>query len=275
MVDNMDQGIGRIMQSLKDTNRFEDTLILFFQDNGGCAENYGRNMGQWKKGNYSKRADQPTLKPLAADHLQKHMRPKQTRDGWPVLTGPGVMPGPADTYIGYGRGWANVSNTPFRTYKHWEHEGGISSPLIVHWPAEVIRKGEIEHQPGHLIDIMATCVDVSEADYPVEFGGERIQPMEGVSLVPAFLGERLSREAPLYWEHEGNRAVRVGDWKLVSKRSVGEWELYDLSKDRSELHDLAEAQPERVKAMAARWHMWALRANVFPLTPYYKNRKRG
>ena len=89
------------------------------------------------------------------------------------------------------------------------------------------------------------------------------------------LGERLSREAPLYWEHEGNRAVRVGDWKLVSKRSVGEWELYDLSKDRSELHDLAEAQPERVKAMAARWHMWALRANVFPLTPYYKNRKRG
>jgi arylsulfatase A-like enzyme len=275
MVDNMDQGIGRIVQSLKDTNRFEDTLILFFQDNGGCAENYGRNMGQWKKGNYPKRADQPTLKPLAADHLQKHMQPKQTRDGWPVLTGPGVMPGPADTYIGYGRGWANVSNTPFRTYKHWEHEGGISSPLIVHWPAKVVRKGGIEHQPGHLIDIMATCVDVSEADYPAEFGGERIQPMEGVSLVPAFLGERLSREAPLYWEHEGNRAVRVGDWKLVSKRSVGEWELYDLSKDRSELHDLAEAQPERVKAMAARWHMWALRANVFPLTPYYKNRKRG
>ena len=275
MVDNMDQGIGRIVQSLKDTNRFEDTLILFFQDNGGCAENYGRNMGQWKKGNYPKRADKPTLEPLPADHLQKHMQPKQTRDGWPVLTGPGVMPGPADTFIGYGRGWANVSNTPLRTYKHWVHEGGIASPLIVHWPAKVSRKGEIEHQPGHLIDIMATCVDVSEVDYPTEYQGERIQPMEGVSLVPAFLGEPLSREAPLFWEHEGNRAVRMGDWKLVSKRSIGDWELYDLSKDRSELHDLADAQPERVQAMAARWHMWALRANVFPLTPYYKNRKRS
>ncbi len=275
MVDNMDQGIGRIVQSLKDTDRLEDTLILFFQDNGGCAENYGRNMGQWKKGDYPKRADKPTLKPLADDYLQKHMQPKQTRDGWPVLTGPGVMPGPEDTYIGYGRGWANVSNTPFRTYKHWEHEGGISSPLIVHWPAKVTRKGAIDEQPGHLIDIMATCVDVSNAEYPAEYEGERIQPMEGVSLVPAFLGEPLVREEPLFWEHEGNRAVRVGDWKLVSKHSVGEWELYDMSKDRSELHDLAEAQPKRVKAMAARWHMWALRANVFPLTPYYNNRKRG
>lgn len=277
MVDNMDQGIGRIVDSLKETNRFEDTLILFFQDNGGCAENYGRNPGQWKNGNYPKRADKPTLPPLPADYLQKDMQPKQTRDGWPVLTGPGVMPGPADTYIGYGRGWANVSNTPFRTYKHWEHEGGIATPLIAHWPSKITRKGELEHQPSHLIDIMATCVDLGEAEYPEEFAGERIQPMEGVSLAPAFAGESLERQAPLFWEHEGNRAIRVGDWKLVSKQSnKGRWELYDLDKDRSELHDLAEAQPERVKSMAAQWHMWALRANVFPLTPYYKNRrKRG
>lgn len=270
MIDNMDQGIGRIVQSLKDTNRFEDTLMLFFQDNGGCAEAYGRRPRK-VNGAWPTRADKPSLEPLPADYLQPHMQPKQTRDGWPVLVGPGVMPGPADTYIGYGREWANVSNTPFREYKHWVHEGGISTPLIAHWPNKIVRQGELEHQPSHLIDIMATCVDVSDADYPVEKDGTRIQPMEGVSLLPAFMGDPLAREEPLYWEHEGNRAIRMGDWKLVSKRAGGgAWELYDLAVDRSELRDLAANQPERVKAMAARWHMWALRANVFPLTPYRK-----
>ena len=183
------------------------------------------------------------------------------------------MPGPADTYIGYGRGWATVSNTPFREYKHWEHEGGISSPLIAHWPREITRKGELEHQAGHLIDLMATCVDISDAAYPKEYHGERIQPMEGKSLLPVFKGEKLERDA-LYWEHEGNRAIRMGKWKLVSMHSKGDWELYDIAKDRSELHDRAAEQPKRVHAMAAKWHMWALRANVFPLTPYYKDKRK-
>ena len=276
MVDNMDRGIGRVMKALKDAERLEDTLILFLQDNGGCAEAYGRNPKK-KEGAWPKRAEGPTLEPLADDYLQPHMQPKQTRDGWPVLTGRGVMAGPADTYIGYGRAWANVSNTPFREYKHWEHEGGISSPLIAHWPAKITRRGEIEHQAGHLADIMATCVDISGARYPEKRGGEWIQPAEGVSLMPAFLGERLERSDALYWEHEGNRAIRVGKWKLVSKLSNrNAWELYDITQDRSELHDLAAEQPERVQAMAAKWHMWALRANVFPLTPYYaKRKKRG
>ena len=276
MVDNMDQGIGRLVTALKETDRFENTLILFLQDNGGCAEAYGRRPKKLDDGSWPARASKPTLEPLAADYLQPHMQPRQTRDGWPVLTGPGVMPGPADTYIGYGREWANVSNTPFREYKHWEHEGGISSPLIAHWPAGIQRRGDIEHQVGHLIDIMATCVDLGEASYPEKVDGERIQPMEGVSLKPAMQGKPLVREQPLFWEHEGNRAIREGDWKLVSKLSGGNaWELYNMATDRSELHDQAEAQPERVQAMAAKWHMWALRANVFPLTPYYSPKRRA
>lgn len=272
MVDNMDQGIGRIVQALHDTDTFDNTLILFFQDNGGCAENYGRNPAK-KDGAWPARADRPSLEPLPDDYLQTHMQPKQTRDGWPVLTGPGVLAGPAETYIGYGREWANVSNTPFREYKHWEHEGGISSPLIAHWPAGIARRGELEQQPGHVIDVMATCIDVGAAGYPEKHNGEVIQPMEGVSLKPAFQGEALDRENPLYWEHEGNRAIRMGEWKLVSKYATGNaWELYNMERDRSELHDLAGEQPERVRSMAARWHMWALHANVFPLRPYSKNR---
>ena len=125
--------------------------------------------------------------------------------------GYGVLPGPADTYIAYGRGWANVSNTPFREYKHWVHEGGISTPLIAHWPSRVKTKGELRHQPGHLIDVMATCLDVAGAKIP-----EGRTPPEGVSLVPALDGKPLQREA-IYWEHEGNRAVRQGKWKLVAK----------------------------------------------------------
>ncbi len=163
------------------------------------------------------RADEPTLPVLPADYLQPDMTPKQTRDGYPMRTGKGSMAGPADTAIGYGRGWATVSNTPFREYKHWTHEGGISTPLIAHWPDKITRHGELEHTPGHLIDLMATAVDVSGATYPETYhDGQKIKPMEGKSLVPAFLGKPIEREA-IYWEHEGNRAIRVGDYKLVAK----------------------------------------------------------
>jgi arylsulfatase len=134
MVDRMDQGIGRIVKSLEENGQLENTLILFMQDNGGCAETLGRNPSQRQE-----RAGKPTLPPLPDDYLQPDMIPKQTRDGWPVLQGKGVLPGPADTFIAYGRGWANVSNTPFREYKHWVHEGGISTPLIAHWPAGITR----------------------------------------------------------------------------------------------------------------------------------------
>ena len=267
MVDNMDQGIGRIIDSLKSTGEFGDTLIFFLQDNGGCAEGYGRGV---RKNDGDGRADGPTLPPMSPEELQRDMQPKQTRDGWPVLTGPGVMAGPADTYIGYGRGWANVSNTPFREYKHWVHEGGISTPLIIHWPRGITRRGELEKQPGHLVDIMATCVDLAEASYPKEYGGRKVQPMEGKSLRPVFSGKTIERDA-IYWEHEGNRAIRLGNLKLVGKHRKP-WELYDIAADRSELHNLAALRPDVVCHLADRWHAWAKRARVYPLTPYYNNK---
>ena len=167
------------------------------------------------------RAGKPSLVALPDEYLQTRMEPRQTRDGYPVRKGKGVMAGPADTYTGYGRGWATVSNTPFREYKHWVHEGGISTPLIVHWPDKVERKGELETAPGHVVDLMATAIDVASADYPTSYHENRdIIPMEGQSLVPAFLGQKIEREA-IYWEHEGNRAIRVGDYKLVAKGADG------------------------------------------------------
>jgi arylsulfatase len=189
----------------------------------------------------------------------------QTRDGRLVRTGPAVLAGGPDTFVAYGRNWANVSNTPFREYKHWVHEGGISTPLIVHWPAGIpkAREGAIETQPGHVIDIMATCVDLSGAAYPKELNGNTIKPMEGVSLRPSFAGEPLNRPNPIFWEHESNRAVRDGNWKLVAKGGQS-WELYDMVKDRTEMHDLAAQHPEKVKEMSAKWDAWAARANVLP-----------
>lgn len=256
MLDSMDQGIGRLVKSLKENQQFENTLILYLQDNGGCAEGMGRN------GPYVARQEHPTLKNLPADYLQPDMIPKQTRDGFPMRQGNGVMPGGADTYIGYGASWANVSNTPFREYKHWEHEGGISSPLIAHWPKGIVEKrGKLAKEPSHLIDLMATCVDVGSAKYPTRFREDLIQPMEGISLVPAMLGKPLERPQPLFWEHEGNRAIRIGTWKLVSKHP-NDWELYDMGADRTELNNLAAAQPERVREMSALWEAWAERVGV-------------
>lgn len=267
MIDSMDQGIGRLIKALEANGQLDNTLLLFFQDNGGCAENYGRG------GVGKQRASEPTLDPLPRGYLQTDMQPKQTRDGYPVRTGKGVMAGPADTYIGYGRGWATVSNTPFREYKHWVHEGGISTPLIAHWPNGFDRKGELVSTPSHLVDLMATAVDLGQANYPSESNGETIYPMEGVSLVPAFQGEDVEREA-IFWEHEGNRAVRVGDMKLVAKGREGDWELYDISKDRSEQNDLSEMYPAKVKELSEVFDAYAERAHVLPLTPYRKPKQK-
>jgi arylsulfatase A-like enzyme len=261
MIDRMDRGIGRIIDVLRETGRLENTLVCFLQDNGGCAETYGRG------GTGRARAATPEFEPLGDAFIQVEGTPKQSRSGFEMRRGKGTLAGPDDTAIGYGRGWATVSNTPFREYKHWVHEGGISTPLIVHWPAGFGRRGELESTPGHLIDLMATAVDVAGAEYPEVFhGGRPIQPMEGRSLVPAFEGKAIEREA-IYWEHEGNRAIRVGDWKLVAKGAAGPWELYNIRRDRSEQNDLAARQPARVQQMSLLWRAWAERARVQPLNP--------
>ncbi len=216
MLDRMDQNIGRIVQALRDRGQLDNTLLLYLQDNGGNYEPTGRDGKE-------RRADRATLTPQPAAMIQTQMRPRQTRDGWPVLDGRNVLPGPADTYIAYGKAWANVSNTPFREYKHFVHEGGIATPLIAHWPGGISRKGGLEKQPGHLIDLMATCVDLAGAVYPKQLDGHDIYPMEGTSLRPAFAGQPLAGRS-LFWEHEGNRAMRQGDWKLVAKYPAGKWE---------------------------------------------------
>jgi arylsulfatase len=164
----------------------------------------------------------------------------------------------------YRRPWANVSNTPFRLYKHWTHEGGVAAPLIVRWPARIEDAGHFRRDPAHLIDIMPTLVELSGARYPRFVGGREIPPMEGVSLVPAFEGRPLGERA-LFFEHEGHRAVRRGRWKLVAQGVDGPWELYDLEADRSETRDLAASRPDLVEELDSLWTGWAVRVGALPL----------
>ena len=233
MVTCLDRNVGRVVADLKAHGDLDDTLILFLSDNGACAE--------WD--------------PFGFDGASG---PRNVLHTGEQLAG---MGGPT-TYHSYGSGWANAGNTPFRLYKHDCHEGGIRTPFIAHWPKGFAARGEYRDQPGHLIDVMATCVEVGRAAYPSAFNGTAITPMAGTSLTPAFAGGRLKRDL-LAWEHERNRAVRVGKWKLVS--GVGaEWELYDMEADPVESNNLAAAMPDRVKDLAARWEAWAKQCNVFP-----------
>jgi arylsulfatase len=247
-VEVMDRGIGRIVSELQRQGALDNTLILFLADNGGCAEEL---MGEgW------------------FDYLlggDERVARDRTLDGRPVLVGnfPTTMPGPDDTYQSYGIPWANVSNTPFRLYKTFTHAGGIATPLLAHWPEGIRARGELRHQPGHLIDIMATLVHVSGGIYPTTFRGQEITPMEGRSLVPAFSGADLNREA-IYFEHEGSRAMLTRDRKLVARGVNGTWELYDLASDRTETQDLAGRYPEEVGRLATAWDEWARRVQVIP-----------
>jgi arylsulfatase len=230
MVYRMDQSIGRIVGTLRKTGQLDNTLIFFLSDNGASREGVGR---------------------------LPFFEHKNTLDGKQVRSGnnPNIMPGPADTYQSFGRRWANVSDTPFRKYKAYTHEGGIATPLIAHWPKEIPARGKLCHQPGHVIDIMATCVEVSGATYPNKHLGQAIHAPAGVSLVPAFAGKSLDREA-LYFQHLGNRALRAGKWKLVALKGQP-WELYDLDADRTETTNLAHKYPELVEKLQAQWHAWS------------------
>ena len=225
MIEGIDTSIGTLVRGLQARGVFDNTLILFMSDNGGNAES-------------------------GPDGLFN-----------------GDPPGGPNSNVYLGMNWATLGNTPFRRFKHFTHEGGIATPLIAHWPQGIPsdRRNGLEHQPSQMIDVMATVVDITGAAYPREFKGHAIQPVEGVSLRPAFGGRPLTRTRPIFWEHEGSRAVRSGNWKLVSTYPEG-WELYDIAADRVERNDLAARHPDIVRALAAEWEAWARRTNVDPWT---------
>jgi len=245
-VDRMDQGIGRILAELEKQGELDNTLVIFLADNGACAEAIPEDVG----------VDELVNKLMIA---RSH-----TREGAVVHFGnnPELMPGPENTYQSYGTAWANLSNAPFRFYKHWAHEGGISTPLIMHWPQGISDRGDLRHTPGYLPDIMATILDVAQTAYPSTLAGREILPLEGHSLQQAFKADLASRP-PMFWEHEGNAAMRLGHWKLV-RDYPNDWELYNMEEDRTELHNLAKQEPERVAAMSLEYEAWAKRCGVLP-----------
>ena len=227
-IDNMDQGIGRVIKALEDKDILENTVILILSDNGGTAEFISR-------GN------------IDIDLI-----------------------GTDESYESYRKPWATMSNTPFRFFKQWVHEGGISTPLIVHWPGGIKEQGTLRYQVGHVIDIMPTCLELAGAEYPEEYKGNGILPLEGKSLMPSFNNPE-TQERVLFWEHQATRAVRMGDWKLVADKNTNvppyilDWELYNLAEDRSELINLADVYPAEVTRLDSLWNAWALRCHVYPL----------
>jgi arylsulfatase A-like enzyme len=218
MVDRMDREIGRVLDQIRAMGAWDDTLILFLSDNGASAEIMVRDDGH----------------------------------------DPAAPAGSAASHLCLGPGWSSVANTPFRRHKTWVHEGGIATPLIAHWPRAIAARGELRHDPGHVIDLVPTILAAAgareSADPPVTeaASGRAAPPRPGKSLLPAFARDGSVAHEAIWWEHEGNRAIRVGDWKLVAARG-GRWELYDLAADRTETRDLATAQPDRVRELAARW----------------------
>jgi arylsulfatase len=232
--------VGLILDKLREMNIEDNTLVMFLSDNGGCAE-FLREDG----------------------HVQKYDQVPPWCGPMQCGNRPELRPGGADTFMSYDLPWANASNSPLRLYKHWVHEGGIATPLICRWPAAA-PAGGIAHQPCHVMDIMATCLDAAGVDYPGQYNGHAIQPLEGESFAPVLRGqESRRREREICWEHEGNRAVRCENWKLVSKHP-GKWELYDMNEDRTELTDLAAKNHAKSAELEAIYNQWADRCGVLP-----------
>lgn len=226
MIDRMDQGIGRVLETIREMGAERNTLVLFLSDNGASAE----YLDSWPN--------------PARGHV------------------PGTETGAPGSHRCLEIGWANAANTPFRENKMWAHEGGIATPLIVRWPAGIRGRGEIRHEVGSVMDVVPTLLEAAEVPYPSRFEEHELLPLEGRSLLPALQGRPVGQRT-LFWEHEGNRAVRQGDWKLVA-RFKGPWELYDLKADRTETRDLAPDAPERVRELASLWQGWADRVGVVP-----------
>ena len=227
MIDRMDQNIGRLIESLKVKKLYDNTIIMFLNDNGACAENDMLGSGPKEQ--------------------------LETKEGY---------------LLSYGKAWANASNTPYRSYKHWTHEGGIGTPFIVNWPKGISKnlRGSTINQYGFLPDIMATCLDLANTIQPEIFNGNKIKKHSGKSLMPIFSGSRKEiHEEPIFWEHEGNKAMRLGDYKLVldwEKDVDDNWELYNISKDRTEQNNLVDELPEIANNMIEMYDDWASKIKV-------------
>jgi arylsulfatase A-like enzyme len=244
-VEALDQSVGRLIKTLDDLKITENTYIFFLSDNGGCAEELGPG---WRN----------FLIRLSGDSIDSQRRPIE------FCNTPDVMPGPENTFQSVGLNWANLQNAPFRLYKHYVHEGGISTPLIITGPKFNNDSGQYRRQPGSIIDILPTCLELAGANYPTTYNGHTIIPMEGRSLMPYLDPKSPHIHEFMFWEHENNRAVRKGDWKLVSAGPKGSWELYNLKTDRIEMTNLAAKQPEIVQELSDEWGRWAIRARVLP-----------
>lgn len=236
-IDCIDQNVGRLVNKLQELKQLENTLIVFLSDNGCSAEG---GPGGFNRG----RPDAPI--------------------------------GTALSYGSLGLEWANVADTPLRKFKMSTHEGGISTACIAHWPA-AIKPGRVVHEPAHVIDVMPTLLDVAGATYPSQRYGKQVQPPEGISLTPWLLAADsgpVGKPRPLYWEHQGNKAVRVGEWKLVADHRQ-DWELYNVANDRIESENLASKHPEKVEELAALWNDWAKRSNVVNWGRIMRIRRNG
>jgi arylsulfatase A-like enzyme len=230
MVTRMDKGIGQIVAKLKATGQLDNTLIMFLSDNGACAEELGgrarRDLGE-------------------AAYERSLVTP----------------PGKKGSYDAYGKEWANLGNVPFRLYKSYTNEGGTATPLIVHYP-KLIGKAFQTDQVGHIMDIMPTCLELAGATYPATYEGHSIKPVEGKSLLPILGGKVRTPHDFIAWEHFENRAIREGNWKLVWSKEKKKWELYDLAKDRSEMHDLSATMPQKVQQLGTLYDGWATKVGV-------------
>jgi arylsulfatase len=213
MVDRMDQEIGRVVDQLKRMGTFENTLILFASDNGASAEIMVRGDGH----------------------------------------DPQAAPGSATTYLCLGPGWSSAANTPLRRHKTWVHEGGINTPFIAHWPAGIAARGELRHNPAHLVDVVPTLLELADGQRPAKVNGLPVPPPPGRSLAPVFQKDNTVTRDYFWWLHETNRALRSGDWKIVAAGEKAPWELYDLAHDRGESRNLADKYPDKVRKLAELW----------------------
>ncbi|SKB52801.1 arylsulfatase [Dyadobacter psychrophilus] len=242
MVDRMDQGIGRIINALKQNGQLDNTLIMFLSDNGASPEDCAK---------YGKGFD----------------RPSETRGGAEIVyaTEKQALPGPQTSYASIGPHWAAVSNTPYRYWKAESLEGGINTPMIAFWPKGITaKKGSFSDHVGHVMDFMSTFCELAGATYPTKHNGRKITPTTGSSLTATFSGTSSKGHEELYNEHFGARYARKGDWKLVSLARDTTWQLYDLQADKTETKNLAAKHPEKVKELSGLWQEWAATHQVFP-----------